>query len=125
MSTWTEEDKAKIVQMYKDKKPTPDTSVEIIKEIAEELEKSPNAIRMILIQAGAHVKKGDSAAAGSKPAAKSASAGGEGSKRVSKESQIAELRTAIEARGKTVDDDILSKLTGKAAAYLVSVLKAD
>jgi hypothetical protein len=43
---------------------------------------------------------------------------------VSKESSIADLRAAIEAKGGPVDDDILSKLTGKAAVYFLSVLKA-
>jgi hypothetical protein len=46
----------------------------------------------------------------------------EGTKRVSKESQIAELIAVIEKRGAEVDMEVLSKLTGKAAAYLVKVL---
>jgi hypothetical protein len=47
---------------------------------------------------------------------------GEGAKRVSKESQLETLRVAIKARGKTVDEEIVSKMTGKAAAYFVTVL---
>jgi hypothetical protein len=46
---------------------------------------------------------------------------GDKAPRVSKEAQIAALKELIEGRGKTADDEILSKLTGKAAAYLVSV----
>lgn len=49
---------------------------------------------------------------------------GEGTKRVSKESQLEELRKAITDAGAEVDEDILSKLTGKAASYFVKVLSA-
>jgi len=71
---------------------------------------------MILVQAGVYVKK-DAA----KPADKKTTTG-EGSKRVSKESQIAALRAVIEEKGAEVDDEILERLTGKAAAYFVKVL---
>jgi len=115
MATWTDEQKAEVIQKYKDAEPTPETSTEIIKELAEELDQSPNGIRMILVQAGVYVKK-DAA----KPTEKKGT--GEGSKRVSKESQIAALRAVIEEKGAEVDDEILEKLTGKAAAYFVKVL---
>lgn len=122
MSQWTPELKAKVTKMYEEAEPTPDTSTEIIKDIADELELSPNGVRMVLVQGGVYVKK-DAAA---KPAAKAgaAKAAGEGTKRVSKESAIADLKAAIEERGAAVDDDILSKLTGKAAVYFLSVLQA-
>lgn len=121
MSNYTEEDKTKIIDMYLAKDPTPETSIEIIKEIATELDKSPNGIRMILVQAGKYVKKAEAGTSATKSGTTTKS--GEGTKRVSKESQVAELKAAIEARGKEVDDDILSKLTGKAAAYITSLLK--
>jgi hypothetical protein len=73
---------------------------------------------MVLVQAGVYVKK----EASSSPSKTKTT--GEGTKRVSKESSIAELTAAIEAAGKPVDEDILSKLTGKAAVYFLSVLKA-
>jgi len=117
---WTDELKADVIQKYEDAGPTPETSTEIIKDIAEEIEMSPNGVRMVLVQAGVYVKK-DASASTSKTATKSS---GEGSKRVSKESAIAELKEAIEAKGAPVDEDILSKLTGKAAVYLLSVIKA-
>lgn len=118
MATWTEELKAEVISKYEAAGPTPESSTEIIKDIAEEIEMSPNGVRMVLVQAGVYVKKeaGATATKTSKPA-------GEGTKRVSKESSIAELRTAIEAAGKEVDEDILSKLTGKAAVYFLSILK--
>ncbi len=118
MSTWTDELKEKVIEMYQAAEPTPETSTEIIKDIAEEIDMSPNGVRMVLVQAQVYVKKDPGA--GSKSTAKKE---GEGTKRVSKESAIAELRAAIEGRGVAVDEDILSKLTGKAAVYFISVLK--
>ena len=119
-SQWTDELKAKVIEMYEQAGPTPESSTEIIKDIAEEIEASPNGVRMVLVQAGVYVKKDSSA--GSAKTTKTAS--GEGSKRVSKEDSIAALKAAIEAKGGPIDDDILGKLTGKAAVYFASVLKA-
>ena len=119
-SQWTDELKAKVIEMYEQAGPTPESSTEIIKDIAEEIEMSPNGVRMVLVQAGVYVKKDSSA--GSAKTTKTAS--GEGSKRVSKETSIAELKAAIEAKGGPIDDDILGKLTGKAAVYFTQVLKA-
>lgn len=117
MSTWTEELKQEVIALYEQAEPTPETSTEIIKTIADQIEMSPNGVRMVLVQAGVYVKK----EASSKPTTKKESTG---SKRVPKETSIAELREAIEARNAPVDEDILSKLTGKAAIYFLSVLKA-
>ena len=118
-ATWTDELKSEVIAKYEAAGPTPENSTEIIKDIAEEFEQSPNGVRMVLVQAGVYVKKDPGAgsaktktpAAGDKPA------------RVSKESAIADLTAAIEASGKAVDADILSKLTGKAAVYFLSILK--
>lgn len=117
-TAWTEELKKDVIAKYEGAGPTPENSTEIIKDIAEEIEMSPNGVRMVLVQAGVYVKKEAGATA-----AKTTKAAGTGSTRVSKESAIAELREAIEGAGKEVDDDILSKLTGKAAVYFLSVLK--
>lgn len=115
---WTEEMKATVIEQYVAGEPTPETSTELIKAIAEEHEQSPNGVRMVLVQAGVYVKKD---ATGSTE--KKASTPKEGAtKRVSKESSIAALKAAIEAAGKTVDDEILDKLTGKAAIYFASIL---
>lgn len=114
---WTDEQKAQAIAAYKAGNPTPGNSTELIKEIAEEMEQTPNGVRMVLIQAGVYVKKDAPDAKGG-----STKEGATKAPRVSKESQIAELRSMIESRGKEVDDEILSKLTGKAAAYLCQVL---
>jgi hypothetical protein len=119
MATWTEELKQDVISKYEAAGPTPETSTEIIKDIAEEIEMSPNGVRMVLVQAGVYVKK-----EASTTPTKTKTATGDGSKRVSKESSIAELRQALEDANKPVDEDILSKLTGKAAVYFLSVLKA-
>lgn len=121
MSQWTPELKEQVVNMYTEAEPTPDTSTEIIKDIADELELSPNGVRMVLIQAGVYVKK--EAAPAAKKAA-GAKAGGDAPKRVSKEAAISDLKAAIEEKGAPIDDEILSKLTGKAAVYLLSVIQA-
>lgn len=113
---WTEELKKQVVEMYEKEEPTPETSTEIIKNIAEELEQSPNGVRMVLVQAGVYVKK-DAATTPTKGATKT-----EGSKRISKETAIGGLKKIIADKGGTVDDEILDKLTGKAAVYLTSVI---
>lgn len=119
MSQWTPELKEEVKSRYLAGEPTPDNSLEIIKEIADDIEMSANGVRMVLIQAGVYVKKPEGAASGKTTAKK---ADGEGTKRISKESAIADLKAAIEARGAEVDNEILDKLTGKAAVYLTSVL---
>lgn len=114
---WTEEDKQSAIEAYKAGNPTPENSTELIKEIAEEMEQSANGVRMVLVQAGVYVKK-EATTSTSKGGSTKAS----GNPRVSKESQIAELRAAIEAKGAEIDDEILSKLTGKAAVYFTKVI---
>jgi hypothetical protein len=116
---WTDEDKQSAIAAYKAGNPTPENSTELIKEIAEEMEQSANGVRMVLVQAGVYVKK---EAATSNTKTGTSTSKGTGAPRVSKESQIADLRAIIEAKGAEVDDEILSKLTGKAAAYFAKVL---
>lgn len=112
---WTDEQKAQAIEAYEAASPTAENSAEIVEEIARDMEQTVNGVRMVLVQAGVYIKKDT----GSKS---TSSAKGEGTKRVSKEAQIAELTSAIKARGAEVDEEILSKLTGKAAAYFVKVL---
>jgi len=118
-TTWTDELKTKVIEMYEGAGPTPESSTEIIKDIAEEIEMSPNGVRMVLVQAGVYVKKEAGAST-----SKTTKTAGDKPARVSKESAIADLRAALTDANKPVDEDILSKLTGKAAVYFLSVLKA-
>jgi len=112
---WTDESKAQAVEMYTDAEPTPETSMEIVKDIAEELGESPNGVRMILTKAGVYVKKS--------PAASSSKSTG-GTARVSKADAAAALSAAISDAGQEIDDDIISKLTGKASVYFTGIINA-
>ena len=118
-ATWTDELKASVIEKYEGAGPTPESSTEIIKDIAEEIEMSPNGVRMVLVQAGVYVKKDPGAASPSKT---KTTGTGDKPARVSKESAIGDLRQALLDANKPVDEDILSKLTGKAAVYFLSVL---
>jgi hypothetical protein len=111
---WTDESKALAVKMYEENDPCPETSMEIVKGIADELDESPNGVRMILTKAGVYVKK--------TPAAKAASTGSTGGTRVSKVAAQEALTAAITDAGKAVDEEIISKLTGKAAQYFTTLL---
>ena len=54
---WDDAKKAQAVEMYTEQEATPETSMEIVKDIADELGESPNGVRMILTKAGVYVKK--------------------------------------------------------------------
>jgi len=115
MSTaWTEELKAEVVQAYQDSNPTPENSMDIVKKLAEEYEKTPNGIRMILTKADAYIKK-----AAAEPAAKKE---GAASTRVNKTQAINDLAKIITDNGADIDQEILDKLTGKAAVYLAGIM---
>jgi predicted transcriptional regulator len=101
--------------MYEEREPTPENSMDIVSEIADELSESPNGVRMILSKAGVYVKK-EPAAGGTKSKTTKTT-----STRVSKEDAQAQLIAAIEAAGKEVDSDIITKLTGKAAVYFAGL----
>lgn len=115
---WTDELREQVIKQYTDANPTADNSMEIVKEIAEEIGATPNGVRMVLSKAEVYVKKADSGkkATGDKPAAKTT--------RVSKEDAQNALTEAIEGLGATVDAEIISKMTGKAAVYFTSVLQS-
>ena len=57
MNNWTDKKKDKAVELYEKAKPTPETTFKIVKEIAEELDVSPNGLRMILTKAGVYIRK--------------------------------------------------------------------
>ncbi len=114
---WTDEKKAEVIAAYEAANPTAENSMEVVKEIAEEFEESPNGVRMILTKAGVYVKKAP-ASGGDKKAASG------GSTRVSKAAAVEALAAAITDAGQEADEEILSKLTGKAAQYFTSVITA-
>ena len=112
---WTDESKAEAVDLYTDADATPETSMEIVKGIADQLGESPNGVRMILTRAGVYVKK--------TPATSSAKSNGGGS-RVSKADAQQTLKDALSDAGQDSDGDIIDKLTGKAAVYIAGVINA-
>lgn len=111
---WTDEKKAEAIEAYQDAEPTPETSMEIVKEIADDLGESPHGVRMILTKAGVYVKK--------TPATGNGGGTSSGGTRVSKQAAQDALTAAINDKGLSVDEDIISKLTGKAAQYFTGLL---
>lgn len=113
---WTDELKKEVVEAYENSEPTTENTMEIVKDLAEQFEKTPNGIRMILTKAGVYVKKSPTS---------SSTASTEGkSTRINKTEAINGLKKKIKTLDQTVDDDILDRLTGKAAAYITGILEA-
>jgi transposase-like protein len=113
---WTDESKQQAIDLYTEQEPTPETSMEVVKDIADELGESPNGVRMILTRAGVYVKKN--------PSRSGSSNGSTGGGRVSKEAMHNELKSAIQDAGQEADDDIIGRLSGKAAQYIAKVITA-
>ncbi len=116
---WDDAKKQKAVDMYLALKPTAETSMECVKEVAEKLDETANGVRMILSKAEVYVKKAE-ATSGKAEGSEKKSTG----VRVSKEGAIEDLKKVLEAAGAAIDEDILSKLTGKAAVYFAGVVKS-
>lgn len=114
---WDDEKKSAVIESYQAADPTPENSMEIVADLAAEFEESPNGVRMILTKAGVYVKKAP-ASGGSKAASSGGSSGG----RVSKAAAIESLSAAISDAGQEVNQEILDKLTGKAAQYFTGVI---
>lgn len=112
---WDDDKKAAVIEAYENANPTPETSMEVVKDIAEEYDESPNGVRMVLSKAGVYIKK--TPASGSSSSSTKAP-----STRVSKAAAQEALTAAIVDAGREVDEDVISKLTGKAAMYFVSIL---
>tara|TARA_B100002019_G_scaffold156067_1_gene134353 strand:- start:215 stop:652 length:438 start_codon:yes stop_codon:yes gene_type:complete len=113
---WDDDKKAAVIAAYEEADPTPETSMEIVKELADEFEESANGVRMILSKAGVYVKK--------TPAPSGAKSSGGGGTRVSKAAAQEALIAALTDAGQEVDEDVVSKLTGKAAQYFAGVIAA-
>jgi hypothetical protein len=111
---WTDEKKQEAVDMYTAEEPTPENSMEIVKDIADQLEESPNGVRMILTKAGVYVRK--------TPAPSGGSSSGGGGGRVSVADAQAAVTSALSDAGQEVDAAIISKLTGKAANYFATII---
>lgn len=119
MSALDDDTKQEIIEAYKKAGPTPETSMQIVNDLASEYEASPNSVRMLLSNAGVYVKK--ATVSGTKTNTTSGS--GDKPTRKSKQSSIDELSDAIRNAGQDVNDEIVSKLTGKAAEYFNSIIR--
>ena len=86
----------------------------IVKEIADEWEKTPNSIRMILSRGSVYIKKATATKTDSTK-----------SKRIVKADAIEALIAAINEAGLEVDNDIIARLTGKAAVYFTTLVKGE
>ena len=106
---WEEDKKQQAIEMYTDEEPTPETSMEIVKLIAEELNESPNGVRMILTRAGVYIKKNPSAGN---------SSGKTGGGSVSKAECHQQLVDAVGSLGGSLDMSIIDKISGKAAKHI-------
>jgi hypothetical protein len=112
---WEQEKRDAVIAEYLSRNPTPETSIEIVKALAEDYDESPNGVRVVLRKAEVYVKK----------AAAVSSNGGSKSTRVSKADAQQALIAAITDMGAAVDEEIIGKLTGKAAQYFTTVLSTD
>lgn len=113
---WDDKKKERAINSYIAEDPTPENSMEIVASIAEELDESPNGVRLILTKAGVYVKKNPASGTAKKAA-------GTGTARVSKEASQGRLNSAITDLGMEPNDEIISKLTGKAAVYFAELLE--
>ena len=112
--SWTDEKKQEAIDMYVAEQATPENSMEIVKDIAEQLGESPNGVRMILTKAEVYVRKIPK---------RSSSSGSTGGGRVSVAGAQSDLTDALTDAGQEVDAAIISKLTGKAAVYFTGIVK--
>lgn len=116
-SRWEDEDfKAQVRAAYLETEPTPETNSEILQQMGLDFEVSPNSLRVFLAKENLLAKKVV------EPTAEGAKSATTGTKRVSKEKVIGQLKDLIASKDKPVDNDILDKLTGKAAQYLIEVI---
>ena len=115
---WDDAKKAEAVDLYSSQEPTPETSMEIVKDVADSLGESPNGVRMILTRAGVYVKKSPTRSSSS------SSSNSTGGGRVSKADAQNTLKDAIQDAGQEVDMSIIDKLTGKAAVYITGIINA-
>ena len=111
--SWTDEKKQEAIDMYVAEQATPENSMEIVKDIAEQLGESPNGVRMILTKAEVYVRKIPK---------RSSSSGSTGGGRVSVAGAQSDLTDALTDAGQEVDAAIISKLTGKAAVYFTGIV---
>lgn len=122
---WTDEKKQEVIQEYvaimeneyKTDEERAASTVEVTKELADKYGETVNGVRFCLSKAGVYIK------ATSAKKAKAASDSASGAKRVNKAEAHAELARVISAIDpELVDNEQISKLTGKAAQYFSGII---
>jgi len=113
---WDDEKREKAVELYTAAEPTPETTMDIVQEVAEAIGETVNGTRMALTKAGVYIKK-----------ATTAKASGDGkekkkSTRVSKAEAQKNLIEVLENKEVEIDEAIIEKLTGKAAVYFTKII---
>ena len=116
MAEWTDKSKAELVKRYLAENPTSKTTNEIMAKLVPDFEGSTvNGIRVILRNADVYVKV--------EPVSGKASTTTAGEKKETKQESLDRLTKEIAVLGLEADETIVSKLTGKAAAYFADVIK--
>ncbi len=114
MAEWSDELKEQAIKEYEAENPTPDNSTEIVKKVAENIDMTVNGVRAVLVRAGVYIKK---------TPAKGGSDTKSTSTRVNKATAIKELKDIISNNSLDVQDDIVDKMTGKAAVYFKGIIE--
>lgn len=130
---WTQEKKDAVIQEYVDTMANEydndvdraANSMEVVEELAVKYEEAVNGTRAILSRGKVYIKKSAVAATAATKTAGGAAAGT--SKRVNKAEAIQSLKDVIVMLSNndpaSIDNEILDKLTGKAAMYFTGVLQ--
>lgn len=107
---YTQEFKDLVIKQYLESDPTPNNTVELCKSIADEHDVSSNVIRKLLVDAEVYISQGQVSSKKST------------STKLDKSKMQSTIQEVIAKLGEPVNDDIILKLTGKAANYLTGVL---
>ena len=110
---WTDDLRKQVIKEYEEAEPTPENSMEIVKEISDGLDGStPNGVRAILSKAEVYIKKDQSASKTTDSK----------TPRVNKTEALKNLKDLLETQEIEIDLAIVDKLTGKAAKYFFEAL---
>jgi len=122
MTEWTDKLREKVKEAYLSANPTPETSVEIVNEIAEEIGKTPNGVLAVLVRA--RDENDNKIYISKKSNTTSKTSKTNGTTKVGKAESLAALKTIISNNQLDVDDAIIDKLTGKASIYFTELFSA-
>ena len=111
--------KASIKEAYLAGDPTPENTVEIVQQVADDFERSVNSVRMILM--GMKDDEGNSVYIKKEPPKTEAKKGGT---RVNKADALDSLTKILESNDLEADEDIIKRMTGKAAMYFTDVIES-